>query len=48
MRTNSAVTQAKMSYVAQVKSVRFASCDKYEVLMPEQMEVLIDISTQHI
>lgn len=39
MRKNSTVTQAKMSNVAQVKSVRFASCARYWVLMPEHMHV---------
>lgn len=39
MRKNSTVTQANMSNVAQVKSVRFASCARYWVLMPEHMHV---------
>jgi len=41
MRKNSTVTQAKMSNVAQVKSVRFANCSRYWVLMPEHMHVRI-------
>lgn len=39
MRKSSSVTQAKMSNVAQVRSVRLASCARYCVLMPEQTEV---------
>lgn len=39
MRKNSTVTQANMSNVAHVKSVRFASCARYWVLMPEHMHV---------
>jgi hypothetical protein len=41
MRNNSAVTQANMSYVAQVWSVWFESLARYCVLIPEQSEIRI-------
>lgn len=44
IRKNSAVTHAKMSKVAHVKSVRLANWERQEVLMPEQILVLCHIS----
>jgi len=39
IKKSSAVTHAKISNVAHVRSSRFASSARYWVLMPEQMEV---------